>query len=147
MCLNIMWSEPLRDSHLFLLLSALSNIMCNHIIPSTWNLFRCKNYKLCSRAPRKISQRTKLGQKWAKWPLCFVKIACFARPGVSEIIGRGKMKMVTHSGYPLHNWKQPTLQKIWLFCSRDMFQQDHQWWRYHRRLLDYQSPYFQLIIK
>ena len=24
--------------------------------------------------------------------------------------------------------------------------QDHQWWRYHRRLLDYQSPYFQLII-
>ena len=25
--------------------------------------------------------------------------------------------------------------------------QDHQWWRYHRRLLDYQSPYFQLIIE
>ena len=25
--------------------------------------------------------------------------------------------------------------------------QDHQWWRYHRGLLDYQSPYFQLIIK
>ena len=23
--------------------------------------------------------------------------------------------------------------------------QDHQWWRYHRRLLDYQSPYFQSI--
>ena len=20
--------------------------------------------------------------------------------------------------------------------------QDHQWWRYHRRLFDYQSPYF-----
>ena len=25
--------------------------------------------------------------------------------------------------------------------------QDHQWWRYHRRLLDYQTPYFQLIIE
>ena len=25
--------------------------------------------------------------------------------------------------------------------------QDHQWWRYHRRLLDCQSPYFQLIIE
>ena len=37
-------------SHLYPLLSVVSNKMCNHIIPSTWNLFRCKNYKLCSRA-------------------------------------------------------------------------------------------------
>ena len=26
-----------------------------------------------------------------------------------------------------------------------LIQQDHRRWRYHRRLLDYQSPYFQLI--
>ena len=28
-----------------------------------------------------------------------------------------------------------------------ILKQGHQWWRYHRRLLDYQSPYFQLIIE
>ena len=28
----------------------------------------------------------------------------------------------------------------WVGCLRR--KQDHQWWRYHRRLFDYQSPYF-----
>ena len=31
------------------------------------------------------------------------------------------------------------------FCLLN--KQDHQWWRYHRRLFDYQSPYFLLIIE
>ena len=35
------------------------------------------------------------------------------------------------------------LCKIQNFCT----EQDHRRWRYHRRLLDYQSPYFQLIIE
>ena len=26
--------------------------------------------------------------------------------------------------------------------NREGIKQDHQWWRYHRRLFDYQSPYF-----
>ena len=64
MCLNIMWSDPLKDSHLYPLLSVVSNIMCNHIIPSTWNLFRCKNYKLCSRAgPQEDLTKDQIGTK------------------------------------------------------------------------------------
>ena len=43
------------------------------------------------------------------------------------------------------------LEKIYCkFCfySFDaIVKQDHRRWRYHRRLLDYQSPYFQLIIE
>ena len=48
------------------------------------------------------------------------------------------------------------ITRIWIFtmleeCLRYKMnlcqKQDHRWWRYHRRLLDYQSPYFQLIIE
>ena len=42
--------------------------------------------------------------------------------------------------------------QIWVNPVSDIFsekwlKQDHRRWRYHRRLLDYQSPYFQLIIE
>ena len=42
-------------------------------------------------------------------------------------------------GHTVHDHKQ--------IKHRKKKKQDHQWWRYHRTLLDYQSPYFQLIIE
>ena len=36
------------------------------------------------------------------------------------------------------------LMKMLLMVMLLMIKQDQQRWRYHRRLLDYQSPYFQL---
>ena len=44
-------------------------------------LFLAKSYKIYLQALRKISQRTKLGQKWAKWPPLRAKIACFVEEG------------------------------------------------------------------
>ena len=52
-------------------------------------------------------------------------------------------------GDKIYNIQFPVLSSWWYVCCsyRRIEQQDHQWWRYHRRLLDYQNPYFQLIIK
>ena len=44
-------------------------------------LFLSKNHQICLQALRKISQRTKLGQKWVKLPPLRAKIACFVREG------------------------------------------------------------------
>ena len=56
--------------------------------------------------------------------------------------------VVTHFKCSQHpNTTKKKMKSFPLFNIMMQTQQDHQWWRYHRRLLDYQSPYFQLIIE
>ena len=49
---------------------------------------------------------------------------------------------VRSGGEGLNSPPSPTQYLMtWVALTR-LMEQDHQWWRYHRRLFDYQSPYF-----
>ena len=51
--------------------------------------------------------------------------------------------VVTHFKCSQHpNTTKKKMKSFPLFNIMMQTQQDHQWWRYHRRLFDYQSPYF-----
>ena len=52
---------------------------------------------------------------------------------ISNIIFRAKVIMWY---YHMHKWFESC------HIMTQTLKQDHQWWRYHRRLFDYQSPYF-----
>ena len=70
---RVLYSSEMTFLHQYLLLTFRP--------PLLMEVFLAANYKICLRALRKISQRTKLGQKWAKWPPLRAKIACFVREG------------------------------------------------------------------